>query len=293
MVSRKQGIYGFISAAAIVSGILAGCGGSNSVSGLGGTVSTTGGITTAPGSGPATGVASSPAPQQVQVTTANGPITGTLPAGESIPANGAVATIPPGVPIIVGLSLSTSFHGRQTTPTPAATGAKPTTGSQGQVYVDGQNTGLTVTSGGALSGYLILTPGVHTVIAFGPFTIIGGSAFAPTELTVGQFNFRVPVLGDGTPAVPSALTLNLPVNGGTWVHGPFVTAGYPAGFAGSGGELIIVVDSARTISDGKTLVVNPTTGFATATYNGFGNTYPGHSNIPSTGVASVTFNVGG
>src|SRR5476651_206286 len=123
MVSRKLSIYGFISAAAIVSGILAGCGGSSSVAGLGGTVATTGGITTAPGTS-ATGAASSPTPQQVQVTTASGPVTGTLPAGESIPVGGTVATVPPGVPFIVGLTLATSFHGRQTVPTPAATSAK-------------------------------------------------------------------------------------------------------------------------------------------------------------------------
>jgi hypothetical protein len=286
MVSRKQGIYGFISAAAIVSGILAGCGGSNSVSGLGGTVATTGGITTAPGTS-ATPVASSPSPQQVQVTTANGPITGTLPAGESIPANGSVATIPPGVPIIVGLTLSTAFHGRQTVPVPTATGgAKPASGSQGQVYVDGQNTGLTVDSSGDLSGYLILTPGTHTVTAFGPFTIVGGSGLAPTQLTVGVFNFGVPVHSDGIAAVPTNLNMKLPSNGGSWTHGPFVTVTYPTpDFASSAGTLIIVVDNARTITDGKVF----TNGIAT--YNGFGNTFPGKSNIPNGGVQSVTFNV--
>jgi len=284
MVSRKLGIYGFISAAAIVSGILAGCGGSNSVAGLGGTVSTTGGITTAPGTS-ATGAASSPTPQQVQVTTASGPVTGTLPAGESIPVGGTVATVPPGVPIIVGLTLGTSFHGHQTVPTPSATGAKPTTGSEGQIYVDGQNTGLTIDSSGDLSGYLILTPGFHTVTAFGPFTITGGSAFAPTALTVGVFNFGVSVLTDGVPSIPTNINMKLPSNGGSWAHGPFVTVTYPTpDFATSGGTLTIVVDAARTISEGKQL------SNGVATYYSLGASLINH-NVPSNGVESVTFNV--
>jgi len=284
MVSRKLSIYGFISAAAIVSGILAGCGGSSSVAGLGGTVATTGGITTAPGTS-ATGVASSPAPQQVQVTTGSGPITGTLPAGESIPVGGTVAAIPPGVPIIVGLTLTTSFNGHKTVPTPAATGARPTTGSQGQIFVDGQNTGVTVDSSGALSGYLILTPGNHTVTAFGPFSILGGTAFAPTALTVGVFNFGVVVKSDGVPSIPTALNMKLPSNGGSWAHGPFVTATYPTpDFASSNGSLIIVVDSARTIKENK--VFNS----GVATYFSLGASLINH-NVPANGVTSVTFNV--
>jgi hypothetical protein len=283
MVSRKLGIYGFISAAAIVSGILAGCGGSNSVAGLGGTVSTTGGVTTSPGTS-ATGAASSPSPQQVQVTTASGPVTGTLPAGESIPVGGTVATIPPGVPFIVGLTLSTAFNGHKTVPTPAATGAKPTTGQQGQVYVDGQNTGLTVDSSGDLSGYLILTAGHHTITAYGPFSIVGGSAFAPTQLTVGVFNFGVVVLNDGMVSVPSGLNMRLPSNGGSWAHGPFVVVTYPTpDFASGNGQLIIVVDAARTIQESKTF------SNGVASYYSLGSSLISH-NVPASGVLSVTFN---
>jgi hypothetical protein len=282
MVLRKLGIYGFISAAAIVSGILAGCGGSNNVQGLGGTVDTTGGITTSSGTS-ATGASSSSAPQQVQVVTSSGPITGTLPAGESIPAGGTVAVIPPGVPIIQGLTLA-SFHGHQTIPVASGTNAKPTTGSQGQVWVDGTNTGLVVDSSGELSGYLILTPGNHVVTAYGPFSIVGGSAFAPVSLTVGVFNFGVVVLGNGAASVPTALNMRLPSNGGSWAHGPFVTTTYPSDFSSSLGQLIIVVDSARTIRESKRFVSG------VATYYSLGASLISH-NVPQNGVVSVTFNV--
>jgi hypothetical protein len=283
MVSRKLGIYGLISAAAIVSGIMAGCGGSSaSVQGLGGTVTTTGGITTAPGT-TTTSTSSSSAPQQVQVTTSSGVITGTLPPGESITAGQNVATIPPGVPIIQGLTL-TKFNGHEKTPAPS-TSAKPTTGAQGSVYVDGQNTGLTVDSQGDLSGYLILTAGNHVVTAYGPFSIVGGSVFAPTELTIGVFNFGVVVGADGIPSIPSNLNIKLPTNGGSWAHGPFVTVTYPTpDFATSSGTLIIVVDSARTIQEGRQFANG------VATYYSLGASLINH-NVPSGGVESVTFNV--
>jgi hypothetical protein len=283
MVSRKLGIYGFISAAAIVSGILVGCGGSNSVEGLGGTVTTTGGVTTSSGT-TAAPVASSPTPQQVQVTTASGPVTGTLPAGESIPAGTNVNVIPSGVPFIQGLTLA-AFHGKQTIPTGAGAISKPQTGPQGHVYVDGQDTGVVVDSTGALSGNLILTPGTHTVTAYGPFTIVGGTAFQPTQLTVGTFNFGVPVHTDGIAAIPSALALKLPVNGGSWAHGPYVQVTYPTpDFASSAGTLIIVVDTARTISDGQTFVNGQ------ANYHSLGGSLISHT-VPNGGVVSVTFNV--
>jgi len=286
MVSRKLGIYGFISAAAIVSGILAGCGGSNSIEGLGGTVTTTGGVTTSSGT-TAAPVASSPTPQQVQVTTASGPVTGTLPAGESIPAGTNVNVFPSGTPIIQGLTLGPRFNGGQKTPSVKGSIAKPTTGAQGSVYVDGQDTGLTVDSTGALSGNLILVPGTHTITAYGPFTIIGGTAFAPTQLTIGVFNFGVPVHVDGVAAIPTALTLHLPVNSGSWAHGPYVHVQYPTpDFANAPGTLIIVVDSTRTISEGKRF-----NGLGQATYNSLGGSLISHT-VPANGVVSVTFNVG-
>jgi len=285
MVSRKLGIYGLISAAAIVSGILAGCGGSSSsVEGLGGPVQTTGGITNSAGTS-STGVGSSSSPQQVQVQVGGQTVTGTLPAGETIQANQPFCTIPPGVPIIQGLAPGTKYG--HVGATPAATNAKPTTGQQGQIWVDGQNTGLTVQSDGSISGYLILTTGTHTITAYGPFTITGGSAFAPAQLTVGQFNFGVRVLADGNGSIPSNLNMKLPANNGSWAHGPYVIVTYPTpDFATGHGDLTIVVDSARTINQGRTL------SSGVASYYSLGASMISHT-IPANGVETVTFNYTG
>jgi hypothetical protein len=292
MVSKRLGIYGFISAAAIVSGILAGCGGSSAnVQGATSEVATTGGITNT-SSTQATGTASSTSPQQVQVTVNGQQVMGTLPANETITGGESVSVTPPGVPIIQGMQLSSpQFGGHVTTPSigslttkPATGTAKPTTGSQGQVYVDGVNTGLTITANGSLSGYLILVPGNHTITAYGPFYIVGGSVFSPTVLTVGVFNFGVLVANDGVGSIPSNLNMKLPGNGGSWAHGPFVTVTYPTpDFAGGNATLQIVVDSARTIQENRT-VVN-----GVASFYSLGASQISH-NIPSGGVISVTYN---
>jgi len=244
-------------------------------------VNTTGGVTTTPGTTTTT-VSSSPQPQQVTITTSNGPITGTLPAGESIPAGTSVALIPSGTPFIQGLSLS-SFNGHGTHVTPASK-AKPQGGTQGQIWVDGVNTGLTVDSDGSISGYLILTAGQHTITAYGPFAITGGSVFHPTQLTVGQFNFGVVVLADGNVSVPVGLKLNLPSNGGSWAHGPHVTTTYPTpDFATGSGSLTIVVDSSKTIFQSKAL------SSGVATFDSLGISLGTHT-IPVGGVDTVTFN---
>jgi hypothetical protein len=275
MILSKYNVFGVVSAA-LLSGAMVGCGGSSaSVQGAGGTVQTTGGLTTTSQTF-TSGVGSSTAPQQVQVTVNGTQQNATLPPGESIGAGQSVAVLPP-TQIIVGLA------GPQARTKKAA----PTTGSAGEVDVDGQNTGLTVTSGGALSGYLILVPGTHTVTAYGPFTIVGGSAFHPTQLTVGKFVFKVIVLADGTPSTPSALTLNLPVDGGSISHGSYVTAGYSSEFSPSYSGTLTITYAGTSILKSQALVVNPTTGLATATYNALSS----HPAIPSGGVDTVEFDI--
>jgi len=292
MVSRKLGIYGFISAAAIVSGILAGCGGSNSVEGLGGEIQTTGGVTNST-STVTTPVASSPTPQQVQVTTASGTVTATLPPGETLPANTPFSVLSPGIPIIQGLGTSNpgpSTH-KVTTPAPATstatTGAKPQIGNQTpyHVYVDGQDSGVTVDSSGDLSNYLILVDGTHTVTCVGPFYIVGGSIFAPTLLTINSYlSFGVPCTG-GVPAIPTTINLKLPVNGGSWAKGPYVDVTYSnPPFASNSTTLSIVVDSARTILESRTL------SNGSANFYSLGASLINH-NVPNGGIQSVTFNV--
>jgi len=263
---------------AVVSFALVGCGGSSSsVQGESPIISTTGGIASAGGTS-TNPVSSSNSPQQVQVTSGGSIVTGTLPPGESIPAGGSVAVISNSEPIIVGLGLAPKSSGSKAAPS--------TTGTQGQVYVDGQYSGLTVTSGGALSGYLILTPGTHEVTAYGTFVIVGGTAFATTKLSVGQFNFRVIVTPSAIASVPIALTLHLPINGGSLAHGTLVTAGYDPTFLGYSGTLSIVYGG-TTVAKEQTLALNPSTGNATATYNALSP----HPQIPAGGVDSVTFNI--
>jgi len=271
MVSKRLGIYGLISAAALVSGVLVGCGGSSaSVQGASPVVVTTGGITNTSGAGPAGGVTSSSAPQQVQVTLSSGAtVTGTLPAGETIPAGGTIATIPAGVPIIQGLTLGPKFHGGH---------SAPATGGQGEVWVDGTNTGLTVDSSGSLSGVLILVTGAHTIHAQGPFSIVTGIQ----QLGVGQFNFGVVVLADGNASIPVGLNLRLPSNGGTLANGNYVTVTYPTpDFAAGSGSLFIGY-SGITVT--KTLAMQN----GVATYNQL--TPKTSSAIPQGGVDNVTFN---
>jgi hypothetical protein len=288
MVSRKLSVYGFISAAAIVSGILVGCGGSNSVQGEGGTITTTGGLpnTTATSS---TTVPSSTQPQQVQVTSSTGTvITGTLPPGETITAGQPVSTIPSGVPIIQGLTLSAppNYHGTVTTPTPSNSKAKPqVNGTPYHVYVDNQDSGVTVDSAGDLSNYIILVDGYHTLTCTGPFYIVGGSIFSPTVLTIqNYFSFGVPCTG-GVPAIPTGINLKLPTNGGSWAHGPSVTVTYSSPpFTTNAANLTIVVDSSRTITEGRTLANG------VASFYSLGASLINH-NVPAGGVESVTFNV--
>jgi len=232
MISKRLGIIGFVSAAGIVSGILAGCGGSGSIEGLGATINASGGLTTASGGG-TPGTSSGSTPQQVQVTVNGNVVTGTLPANQTIPASGVVSTIAPGIPILTGLTLAPKTHINVHTPTVS-------NGIQGEVDVDGCDTGLRVDSAGNLSGYLFLVPGAHNITAIGPFDIIGGSAFNPTTLTVGKFVFNVTVNPDGIASIPSALQVNLPINGGTLKAGHYVKVTYPTpDFAAGNGTLTL------------------------------------------------------
>jgi len=275
MISKRLSIYGFISAAAVVSSALVGCGGSSaSVQGLSPIISTTGGVSSAGGTSP-TGAAALGTPQQVQVTSNGSTVTGTLPAGESIPPGGTVAVISNSTPIINGLSPAKIKGDKKA----------PTTGTEGQVWVDGTNTGLVVQSDGSLSGILILTVGNHVIHAEGPFSLTGGSVFAPQTLTVGQFNFGVIVLPDGVPSVPSALTFKLPANMGTLQGGNFAYAGYNSEFAGYTGTLVITYPGV-TVAKSKVLTLDAQ-GNESATYNALS----GHPSIPSTGVSNVTFNI--
>ena len=218
MVSRKLNILGLISAAAVVSGVLVGCGGSSApISNAPASITTTGGAQTSPGNS-TTSVSSSTSPQQVQVTTSAGTITVTVPPGQSaITPSTNLCVIPKGTAFVNGLT--PKFKAR----------------TPGDIFIstDGKATwvatGVTVDANGNLSGNLALTPTV-TPIYFkveGPLTIIGGSAFHPTALTIQELIFGLIVGTDGIASIPSAITMKLPVNGGSLAGGNYVNVTYP------------------------------------------------------------------
>lgn len=271
MISKRLGIIGFVSAAGIVSGILAGCGGSGSVQGLDATVVTTGGITSGTGGG-TPGTSSGATPQQVQVTVNGTVVTGTLPANQTIPASGVVNAIAPGIPILKGLTLKPKTNIKVKTPTTSG-------GVQGEVDVDGCDTGLTVDAAGDLSGYLFLVPGNHTITAIGPFDIIGGSAFNPTTLTVGKFVFHVKINTDGVGSIPSALTVNLPINGGSLKLGHYVKVTYPTPDFATGSGTLSLIWPGQNIT--KTVVLAS----GKATFKALTN----NALVPSGGVSTVEY----
>lgn len=281
MISKSLGIYGVISAAAIVSGILAGCGSSNTVQGISPTVSSTGGLATAPGSGPAGGVDSSPAPQQVQVTVNGTQETATLPANETIQPGANVNVLPSteGTPIFTGLQYG-SGAAKHATKVTGPTGKPMTTGAQGEIDVDGVNTGVTVTSGGWLSGPLILVQGQHTLTAWGPFSIVGGSAFNPTQLDISSyFQFGITIDSDGNGSIPTNLAMQLPADGGAIKNGHYVVVTYPTPDFASGSGTLAINWPGGGVQQNKP-VVN-----GVATFRAFTNP----AIIPSSGVGTVVF----
>jgi len=280
MVSKRLSIYGFISAAAVVSGALAGCGGSSSgVGGASGTVVTTGGVSSSTQTF-TSGVGSSNAPQQVQVTVNGTNVNASLPAGTSIAAGSNVAVIPP-TPLINGLTTGPKVIGEK---------AAPTSGTQYEVYDNGKDTGVAVTSSGGLSGYLILIPGQHHLTATGPFSIIGGSSFSPTQLTMQSVGFGVPVLSSGIAAIPAGIKMSLPSNSSYIAHGSYVTAYYPSAFTGYGGTLVIKYGS-TTISKGVKFALDTSTDSFAGDVYGTYNALSTHPQIPSGGITSIEFDV--
>jgi len=286
MVSKRLSIYGFISAAALVSGVMAGCGGSsNSASGNNPVIDVTGqGVIPTAGTAPAT--PSSPSAQQVQVTVGGSPVfgggTATLPAGESVGVggNGQVCLIPgnPSVdpnlqPFLNQVTFSALVKKRV-----PGTVTKSIAGDPGDVYVDGQPTGVFVNSQGGFTGYIVLTPGNHTLQVYGPFTVNG----PVSQLTVTQFQFGVTVGTDGIGSIPNSLVMRLPSNGGHLSSNCFANVTYPTpDFSGGQGSLTLTYGSV-TKAQTKT-VVNGAVGFS--------DLFADPSDVlPGSGVNTVTFN---
>jgi hypothetical protein len=301
MVSKRLNIYVFISAAAIVSGALVGCGGSSAaLSGPGPQVKTSGGTTNTVGTNPTTTtgtpVTTQNAPQQVQVTTSSGTVTGVLPANEVIPPSGNLTVIPAGQPIITGLGYAPKTHGEKLPP-------QASSGTQGEIDVNGvpvtgtdPNTGqpvaVTVNSQGELSMPLLLAPGsgtadvTYSIKAWGPFNITVG---AQTLTITSYMLFNASVAYDGGISLPytsgssttNGLTMQLPANGGLVEGSNFVTVQYPAEFAV--GTATLQIDGVTPTS--PIIKTSTVTSGATVTFKQFN----GNSTVPGGGITDVIF----
>jgi len=286
MVSRRLSILSLISAAALVSGVLIGCGGSNvSTAGVSPTVTATGGVPVTSGA-PVTAAPSSTTPQQIQVTQSNGTtVTGTVPPGQpAIAAGSTTGVIPANIPFINGLTPTPSVHKVGT--------AKKLTSGEGQnplliSYDQGHSwtwTGLNINQDGSLSGYLVVAAGTNFWLeAVGPFVLISTQGFVTQQLSMQDLVFGIIVNADGIASVPSSLTMKLPTNGGTTANGNFVSVGYPTPeFSSATGSLTITGLVAGSKSQTRAIVSGKAT-FNDPVDNGTPD------KIPSGGINEVIF----
>ncbi len=247
MVSKRLSIFGYISAAALVSGVLAGCGGSSSsVEGVSPVVQTTGGIPNAPGNTATTVPASATTPQQVQVTSGGTTVTGTVPPGQpTITPSTVVNVTPANKPIIKGLTDSPSNH--------QARSLHPL-----QISYDGGanyiNTGVNVDGSGAIDGDLILTAGSIYLRVSGPFTIVSGTFPNIHQLTVQNFVFGIVIDASGVSSIPADLTMRIPSNGGTTTSGNYVNVTYPTPNFSTGSATLVLTWPGVTKIQSKTVV---------------------------------------
>ncbi len=277
MVSKRLSLLGFISAAALVSGVLVGCGGSSAnTSGVNPVVTTSGGFTTTTGNS-TTSVPSSGTPQQVQVTTADGSTsTAVVPAGsDAIDPSSTLAVMPDATPFLDGLAPG-KFQRR----------------AQGDVLVsfDGVNyfpTGVNWGAGATLSKKIAFkAPAIGFGIPIfvrlvGPFTI-NGSAVNRSALTItDSITFGLVVFDDGSTSLPLKLTMKLPANGGYTTGGNFVNLISPKRYKAGAGILEI---NWPGVQKTQTKVTN----------NGVLNFYdpfsdPQNDHIPAGGITNVNF----
>lgn len=224
MISKRISLFGILASAAVVSGVLAGCGGSSSsVQGLTPFVPVTGGVSGGTTATSNNSVSASTTPQQVQVTLPDGStLTGTLPAGQAINAGDVVGVVPPNQPIIGGIS----YAG----PKRAA--------SPGDLFVDGTDSGIQINPDTSFPVFVILPNGQHTLSESGPFNISNGN----NTLTVQQFIFKLEVqsiLGVGLISLPTSVTGRLPANGGSTANGNGVAVDLVGQFVGHTATLTV------------------------------------------------------
>ncbi len=275
MVVRRLGSLGIICVAGLMGGVLAGCGSSTSTQGVSNLVPTTGGIPTSPGTSNNT-VAAGNAPQQVQVTVNGTSQTATLPAGVSLTAGQTIDVVPAGTVPIAGLTYGPSFH------KPASVTVKPAQ-PQGEIIIDGYDTGVQITASGVTSASICLPQGQYSATFVGPWNIT--TTASANMLTVNQnivLNF--PIDANGIAGLPTAMTLNLPSNGGALTYGPYATVQMPLPDFSTGSVSL-------RLSDLNTYPSSISLTNTEALYNGAA-TIKGHRTtdfVPLNGLGSVTF----
>ncbi len=277
MLIRRLTQWGVVLATAVAGTVLIGCGSSTSAQGVSNLVPTTGGIPTSPGTSNKT-VAAGNAPQQVQVTVNGTSETATLPAGVSLTAGENVDVIPAGATPISGLTYGPSFH------KPASVTVKPAQG-QGSITVNNVDTDQTLSSNGDLSGNLCFPPGEYTVTFIGPWTVTT-SANANVLTINNNIVLNFPVDSNGIAGLPTAMTLNLPGNGGALTNGPYATVQMPLPDF-STGSVSLNLSNLDTYPSSISLTNTQGVVNGAATIKGHKTT----DSVPSNGLGSDTFTV--
>jgi len=224
MISKRISLIGILAGAAVVSGVLVGCGGSSSsVQGINPFVPVTGGVTGSTTATATTSVTASTTPQQVQVTLPDGSSeTGTVPAGQSVSAGSVVGVVPANQPVLGGIT----YAGPKKKAAP------------GDLFVDGVDSGIQINPDTSFPVLVILPNGPHTLQENGPFNISSGS----NTLTVQTFIFKLQVesiLGAGLVSIPTSVSGRLPANGGSTANGNGVTVQLVGQFVGNSSTLML------------------------------------------------------
>ena len=270
---NRIGKYGSTALTAVVFCVLVACGGGVG-NGSSHQVSVSGGVINVSAT-PTSSVAASTNPTQIQIVPANSntPVVAILPPGESITAGTPVSLVNNNSAILQGLALPGEMKGNKRV---------PTTGTEGQLFIDGAYSGVTIVNG-FFSSPFVLTSGQHILEAFGPYRLTSGSILNPNTLTIGKLTFGVQVSSGGISSIPTQINLLIPVNGGTLTLGNFVSVQYPNPFLTNSTTLTIT--DAANVSYAETLPLA----------NGAAQYQLFHSfsrPIPSGGVASIVFEVG-
>lgn len=260
--SRK--VFGFIVGAMVASSALVGCSGDGAVGPDPGTpvVQANGGLTQDNGVSNETRGATD-SPQQIQVTSDGGVVTGMLPGGLNVTTGEQVASFEPGQIILEGLTV---IGGRQSEPGEITVRNLP----GGQF----RSAGVRVQNDGRFSGRWFLPDGFYEVFVQGPFQIRRGQNALDVQSIVLRGEVR-----NGVASFPQTIDGQLPVNGGS-SYPLRLNIQMPATFATGWVELKVIHQNGILHQDKQ---LN----------NGFAQfhdlTLAGNSIIPTTGVQSVEF----